>query len=133
MTMAASNERRERAIQKLIARFGEFKKVVRMRTGVAYKVPTRDISRRESEKRTSTSTLNGWKRKLTRRRIMVNCSSKGCRNNGKYALYEFHENLTKIWRTDLCEEHEKFITKRNTEIRKGRQTNGFMEVHEHID
>jgi len=27
----------------LIARFGEFKKVVRARTGVAYKVPTRDI------------------------------------------------------------------------------------------
>jgi ribosomal protein L6P/L9E len=43
MTMAASGERRERAIQKLIARFGEFKRVVRMRTGVAYKVPTRDI------------------------------------------------------------------------------------------
>lgn len=43
MTMAASDERRERAIQKLIARFGEFKKVIRMRTGVAYKVPTRDI------------------------------------------------------------------------------------------
>jgi len=34
---------REELIQKLIARFGEFKKVVRMRTGVAYKVPTREI------------------------------------------------------------------------------------------
>lgn len=30
-------------INHLIARFGEFKKVVRMSTGVAYKVPTRDI------------------------------------------------------------------------------------------
>ena len=27
----------------LVAQFGAFKKVVRMRTGVAYKVPTRDI------------------------------------------------------------------------------------------
>jgi hypothetical protein len=43
MTMTAGSERRERAIQELIARFGEFKKVVRMRTGVTYKVPTRDI------------------------------------------------------------------------------------------
>jgi len=29
--------------RRLIARFGEFKKVVRQSTGVAYKVPTRDI------------------------------------------------------------------------------------------
>ena len=43
MPTAADGERRERAIQKLIARFGEFKKVVRARTGVAYKVPVRDI------------------------------------------------------------------------------------------
>jgi len=43
MTMAASDERREKIIQELIARFGEYKKVVRVRTGVAYKVPTRDI------------------------------------------------------------------------------------------
>lgn len=43
MPKAAYEERRERLIQELIARFGEFKKVVRMRTGVAYKVPTRDI------------------------------------------------------------------------------------------
>jgi len=43
MPKAAYDGRRERLIQELIARFGEFKKVVRMRTGVAYKVPTRDI------------------------------------------------------------------------------------------
>ena len=43
MPKAAYDERRERLIQELIARFGEFKKVVRMRTGVAYKVPTRHI------------------------------------------------------------------------------------------
>jgi len=30
-------------VSTLIARFGEFKKVVRASTGVAYKVPTRDI------------------------------------------------------------------------------------------
>ena len=33
MPKAAYDERRERLIQELIARFGEFKKVVRMRTG----------------------------------------------------------------------------------------------------
>ena len=43
MTETLYGESRERLIQELIARFGEFKKVVRMRTGVAYKVPTRDI------------------------------------------------------------------------------------------
>jgi len=34
MPKAAYDERRERPIQELIARFGEFKKVVRMLTGV---------------------------------------------------------------------------------------------------
>jgi hypothetical protein len=43
MPKAAYDERRESIIQELIARFGEFKKVVRMHTGVAYKVPTRAI------------------------------------------------------------------------------------------
>lgn len=33
-------------IEHLIAKFGEYKKVVRMTTGVAYKVPTRDILER---------------------------------------------------------------------------------------
>ncbi|MBA7527634.1 hypothetical protein ES705_19810 [subsurface metagenome] len=43
MPKVACDESRERLIQELIAGVGEFKKVVRMRTGVAYKVPTRDI------------------------------------------------------------------------------------------
>ena len=43
MPKAACDQGREQLIQKCIARFGEFKKVVRMRTGVAYKVPTRVI------------------------------------------------------------------------------------------
>jgi len=43
MPKAAYDESREKLTQELIARGGEFKKVVRMRTGVAYKVPTRDI------------------------------------------------------------------------------------------
>lgn len=43
MSKAACDQNRERLIQGYIARFGEFKKVVRMRTGVAYKVPTIDI------------------------------------------------------------------------------------------
>ncbi len=43
MLEAAYDGSRERLIHELIVRFGEFKKVVRMHTGVAYKVPTRDI------------------------------------------------------------------------------------------
>ncbi len=43
MPKVAYDESRERLIQELIAGVGEFKKVVRMRTGVAYKVPARDI------------------------------------------------------------------------------------------
>ncbi len=38
-----SDQCHEIFIKRLIARFGEYKKVVRMTTGVAYKVPTRDI------------------------------------------------------------------------------------------
>ena len=30
-------------VSRIVERFGEFKKVVRQRTGVAYKVPSRDI------------------------------------------------------------------------------------------
>jgi len=36
----------EELVRQLIASFGEFKKVVRQSTGVAYKVPTRDIIER---------------------------------------------------------------------------------------
>lgn len=38
-----SDECHEEFVRRLIADFGEFKKVVRAATGVAYRVPTRDI------------------------------------------------------------------------------------------
>ena len=41
--MTCSQDCHDRVADRLVAQFGEFKKVVRMRTGVAYKVPTRDI------------------------------------------------------------------------------------------
>ncbi len=41
--MTCSDACHEKLIRRLIAEFGEFKKVVRAATGVAYKVPTRDI------------------------------------------------------------------------------------------
>ncbi len=41
-----SDECHEKLVTLLIDRFGEFKKVVRQSTGVAYKVPTRDIIER---------------------------------------------------------------------------------------
>lgn len=42
-TMTCSQPCHDELADRLVTRFGEFKKVVRMRTGVAYKVPTRDI------------------------------------------------------------------------------------------
>lgn len=44
--MTCSEQCHEELVRRLIAEFGEFKKVVRMTTGRAYKVPTRDIIER---------------------------------------------------------------------------------------
>ncbi len=41
--LTCSDRCHEELVRRLIAEFGEFKKVIRQRTGVAYKVPTRDI------------------------------------------------------------------------------------------
>jgi len=41
--MTCSDECHQELVRCLIAEFGEFKKVVRMSTGIAYRVPTRDI------------------------------------------------------------------------------------------
>ncbi len=41
--MTCSDECHQELARRLVAEFGEFKKVVRMTTGVAYKVPTIDI------------------------------------------------------------------------------------------
>lgn len=44
--MTCSEQCHEELVRRLLAEFGEFKKVVRMSTGIAYKVPTRDIIER---------------------------------------------------------------------------------------
>jgi len=41
--MTCSAQCHEELVKRLIVEFGEFKKVVRQSTGVAYKVPTKDI------------------------------------------------------------------------------------------
>ncbi len=41
--LTCSQKCHDELVSTLIARFGEFKKVIRARTGVAYKVHTRDI------------------------------------------------------------------------------------------
>lgn len=41
--MTCSQPCHDELVERLIAQFGEFKKVVRMTTGEAFKVPTRDI------------------------------------------------------------------------------------------
>lgn len=41
-----SDQCHQELIRRLVAEFGEFKKVVRMTTGEAFKVPTRDIIER---------------------------------------------------------------------------------------
>lgn len=38
-----SDAHHEELVNRLVAQFGEFKKIVRMATGEAFKVPTRDI------------------------------------------------------------------------------------------
>ncbi len=44
--LTCSDECHAELVKRLIARFGEFKKVVRQSTGIAYKVPIRDIIER---------------------------------------------------------------------------------------
>jgi hypothetical protein len=41
--MTCSKPCHDELVDRLVAQFGEFRKVVRMRTGEAFKVPTRDI------------------------------------------------------------------------------------------
>lgn len=41
--LTCSDQCHEELVRRLIAKFGEFKKVIRLSTGVAYRVPTRDI------------------------------------------------------------------------------------------
>lgn len=41
--MTCSDECHEELVRHVISQFGQFKKVIRQSTGVAYKVPTRDI------------------------------------------------------------------------------------------
>ncbi len=45
--LTCSDECHEELVRRLAADSGEFKKVVRLSTGVAYKVPTRDIIEKE--------------------------------------------------------------------------------------
>ena len=41
--LTCSDDCHQELVRRLIAEFGEFKKVVRASTGIAYRVPTRDI------------------------------------------------------------------------------------------
>lgn len=41
--MTCSDECHEELVRRVISQFGQFKKVIRQSTGIAYKVPTRDI------------------------------------------------------------------------------------------
>lgn len=44
--LTCSDQCHEELVKRLIAEFGEYKKIVRQSTGVAYRVPTRDIIER---------------------------------------------------------------------------------------
>lgn len=44
--LTCSDECHQELVRQLIAQFGEFKKVVRQSTGIAFKLPTRDIIER---------------------------------------------------------------------------------------
>jgi len=45
-TLTCSEECHKRLVEKLVREFGEYKKIVDAETGVAYRVPTRDIIER---------------------------------------------------------------------------------------
>lgn len=47
--LTCSDDCHQELVRRLIAEFGEFKKVVRASTGIAYRVPTRDIFERLRE------------------------------------------------------------------------------------
>jgi len=59
---------------------------------------------------------------------MKECTFNNCKKEGKFALYELRADLTKVWRTDLCSEHEKEIAKRSQELRKEHDIRCFKEV-----
>ena len=61
---------------------------------------------------------------------MTDCTYGKCHRQGKYSLYQLRENLTKIWRTDLCFYHESMIVQENASILKGHKIREFREVHE---
>lgn len=63
-----------------------------------------------------------------RRKMKVECSIEGCTNEGLYALYQLRPDMTKVWRTDLCDSHERWIAGKNTKLRAEHQTTEFKEV-----
>jgi len=51
-------------------------------------------------------------------RKITECTWEGCSEIGRYALYQLFESGKKIWRTDLCDEHEKLIVRSNAGIQQ---------------
>jgi hypothetical protein len=56
------------------------------------------------------------------------CSIFGCTRLGKYALYELFPDKTKVWRTDLCDEHELQIAQSNLKLKEQFDIKEFKEV-----
>ena len=61
--------------------------------------------------------------------MKTQCSIEGCNETGRFALYELRPNLTKVWRTDLCDECETRIYYNNASLRKGHKIEEFKEVN----
>lgn len=59
--------------------------------------------------------------------MKVKCTYGSCQNEGKYATFELHENMKKIWRTDLCDDHDTFIDTKNRGILRGHNIKDFKE------
>ena len=51
-----------------------------------------------------------------------------CANPGKFAIYELKHDFTKVWRTDLCDRHEKLIASSNSILRKQYTVSKFRET-----
>ena len=55
------------------------------------------------------------------------CSHPGCLKRGYLALYELMDDMTKVWRTNLCDEHENLIAKHNAELKRVHNIKEFKE------
>ena len=61
---------------------------------------------------------------------LVRCNYDSCERHGSFALFELREDLTKVWKTNICRFHEGKIVDRNQQLKKEHDIIEFQEVFE---